>query len=258
MLLLSQFIFRLSFGLALAMACTPARWVTSGYYRVHLYVVLGLNALAAAVAWSAPEPFAVVPPIAAAVLAYVGSVLWLYERPRAGVAALAMVSAAALWGAWTVRPAEQRLGDASAVLITARTALGWLDPVGGGLLLGTTLAAMLLGHWYLNNPGMPLAPLKRLIALMAGATALRVALCGVGLVCASAAADAVLAAHWPLIVLRWLSGLLGAGVIALMAWQTLKIPNTQSATGILYVGVILTFLGELSAQLLSAGGRIPL
>jgi hypothetical protein len=36
-----------------------------------------------------------------------------------------------------------------------------------------------------------------------------------------------------------------------MAWQTLKIPNTQSATGILYVAVIAVFLGELTAQLLS-------
>jgi hypothetical protein len=36
-----------------------------------------------------------------------------------------------------------------------------------------------------------------------------------------------------------------------MAWQTLKIPNTQSATGILYVGVIFVFLGELAALVLS-------
>ena len=40
-----------------------------------------------------------------------------------------------------------------------------------------------------------------------------------------------------------------------MSWQTLKIPNTQSATGILYVAVITTFLGELTAQLLSPRRR---
>jgi len=43
-----------------------------------------------------------------------------------------------------------------------------------------------------------------------------------------------------------------------MAWQTLKIPNTQSATGILYVGVMTTFLGELTAQLLSQDAAFPL
>jgi hypothetical protein len=43
-----------------------------------------------------------------------------------------------------------------------------------------------------------------------------------------------------------------------MAWKTLKIPNTQSATGILYVGVIGTFLGELTAMLLHLDTIYPL
>ena len=43
-----------------------------------------------------------------------------------------------------------------------------------------------------------------------------------------------------------------------MAWQTLKIPNTQSATGILYVAVIGVFVGELTGLLLSAESAFPL
>ena len=43
-----------------------------------------------------------------------------------------------------------------------------------------------------------------------------------------------------------------------LTWQTLKIPNTQSATGILYVGVIVTFVGELTSQLLSRESLFPL
>jgi hypothetical protein len=46
--------------------------------------------------------------------------------------------------------------------------------------------------------------------------------------------------------------------LAWMAWQTLKIPNTQSATGILYVAVIGTFVGETTALLLSAESLFPL
>jgi hypothetical protein len=38
---------------------------------------------------------------------------------------------------------------------------------------------------------------------------------------------------------------------------TLKVPNTQSATGILYAAVTLVFLGELTAQLLSRGLPVP-
>jgi hypothetical protein len=43
-------------------------------------------------------------------------------------------------------------------------------------------------------------------------------------------------------------GLLG------MAWKTVQIRSTQSATGILYVVVIFCFLGELTAQLLRETG----
>ena len=42
-----------------------------------------------------------------------------------------------------------------------------------------------------------------------------------------------------------------------MAQKTLKIPNTQSATGILYVAVLGAFLGELTSQLLSVGTLYP-
>ena len=52
--------------------------------------------------------------------------------------------------------------------------------------------------------------------------------------------------------LRWLSGLVGALALTVMAWKTLKIPNTQAATGILYVAVIVTFLGELTSLLMAA------
>jgi hypothetical protein len=46
-------------------------------------------------------------------------------------------------------------------------------------------------------------------------------------------------------------------VCVAMAWFTLKIPNTQSATGILYAAVVATFLGELMSQLLSASSVYP-
>jgi hypothetical protein len=55
-----------------------------------------------------------------------------------------------------------------------------------------------------------------------------------------------------LLALRWLAGIAGTLLLIWMTWQTLKIPNTQAATGMLYVAVITTFLGELTAQLLSA------
>jgi hypothetical protein len=116
---------------------------------------------------------------------------------------------------------------------------------------------MFLGHWYLNTPTMELAPLKKLILLMAVAVASRALVCGIGLGL-ECQATGLSTTQLLLVGLRWISGIVGAAVLAGMAWQTLKIPNTQSATGILYVAVIATFLGELTSQLLSAGTAYPL
>jgi hypothetical protein len=252
-LILTQFILRLSFGLAAAMSLTPFRRVTSGYYRNNLYVLLGLNVLVALVSWSAPPEMglALWPPVVAAVLSYLAAASWLYERAGPGLVLLVAIAGVCLAGAMLDAPAVETACPAHRVL-------AWLDPVGGGWLLGTTMAAMLLGHWYLNAPGMQLAPLRRLVVLMAIAVGFRAVLSGCGLALMIAQQGAPGLRLTTLLALRWLSGLVGTGLVTWMTWQTLKIPNTQSATGILYVGVIAAFLGELTAQLLSRDALFPL
>lgn len=249
--ILTQFLLRLSFGLALAMAVTPWRLVTSGFYRVHLYVVLGLMTLATLVAATSPEEFSFWLPASAAALSYVGSVVWLYERPRPGVAILWVIAAIALAGAWSATPV---VADAP----TAARVLSWLTPPTAGLVLGVTLASMLLGHWYLNTPTMDLVPLRRLLLLLFAAIALRMAVCSVGLALELSVGDPLDTQRLLFALLRWLAGLVGVPALAWMAWQTLKIPNTQSATGILYVAIIGAFVGELTSQLLSVESVFPL
>jgi hypothetical protein len=248
--LLADFVFRLGFGLALAMALTPPARVTSGFFRNHLYVLLGLNVIVTLAALADRERFLLWPPLIAAVLSYFGAVAWLYEKPRLGMPALFLVAMFDLAGAWLKDPPvsyPRSLG----------TTLHLLDPVTGGLLLGSTMAAMFLGHWYLNTPTMELAPLRRLLKLKAGSLALRIAVSAVGLI-AIAADGQLLSLNITLLVMRWLAGLIAMAAVIWMTWHTLKIPNTQSATGILYVGVILTFLGELVALLLSRESPFPL
>ncbi|MBX7073312.1 MAG: hypothetical protein K1X71_09205 [Pirellulales bacterium] len=250
MSILLQFIYRLSFGLALAMGLTSGRLVPSGYFRVHLYVLLGMNALAAIVTWQQPELGPVWLPIAISFVSYVGSALWLYEASRAGRIALLLVALLSVVAAWQ----EAGIGwptDAAGLLRA-------LDSPTSGLVLGATMAAMLLGHWYLNTPTMRLDPLKKLVGLILLAVALRVAVVGLGLTL-----DLTSEKSWStdtvwFLLLRWLAGIVGTIAVAIMAGQTLKIPNTQSATGILYVGVIVTFIGELTSQLLSRQTLFPL
>jgi hypothetical protein len=132
------------------------------------------------------------------------------------------------------------------------------DPLVGGWLLGTTIAAMLLGHWYLNTPTMQLAPLRRLLVLMGSAVVLRAAFAGAALALQCSNYSLAGSLNWALLAIRWLAGIAGTALLAKMAWQTLKIPNTQSATGILYIAVMFTFIGELAGLLLSASTVFPL
>jgi hypothetical protein len=257
--ILVDFLFRLTFGIATAMALTPSRFVTSGFFRVHLWVLMGLQTLTA-LTLSSPSASSGAAAhfgtrmfwaaITAAVLSYVGSVVWMYEKRGLGKLFIAGVAAACWLGGWW------SLGSRSA-------ADGWhaADFLTGGLLLGLVTTAMLLGHWYLNTPTMRLEPLKRLLVLLALAILLRMVVSGSGAALAAqqaAAGGSMPVSTWALfLTLRWAAGLVSVLALTGLAWQTLKIPNTQSATGILYAAVILAFIGELTSQLLSAEARYP-
>lgn len=253
--LLIQFIFRLTFGMALAMGVTPPKLVTSGYYRVHLWVLMGLNTLASLALFSnrSSEHGTLVFGIAIgiAIASYIGAVVWLYEQISLGQVFLFGIALAALVAAALATPWE---AGTTAVGLT----LGLLDIASGGWLLGVTMAAMLLGHWYLNTPTMELVPLQRLVILMAVAIGIRTIVSATGLTMQVMYDEPIITTLWIFIGLRWLSGLLGTAMLALMTWYVLKVPNTQSATGILYAGVILSFIGELTSQLLSVQVQYPL
>ena len=131
--------------------------------------------------------------------------------------------------------------------------------VRSGFLLGMTMAAMLLGHWYLNTPTMELAPLRRLILAMGrGRRSSRQSSLRSGSGANWSTQQDISTPVVAVSLLRWSFGLVGVAALAWMAWETLKIPNTQSATGILYVAVIGTFVGETMALLLSAESLFPL
>ena len=244
--LLVEFLFRLTFGVAVAMALTPSQWVTSGFYRVHLWVLMGIQTLVALATYSGNYvQFWLA--VMAAIASYVGAVIWMYDRRLAGKVAILFVAACSLAGSLlpviTVSSLPQFLHVA--------------DRLTSGLVLGLVTTAMLLGHWYLNTPTMAIGPLDRLVVLMGATICLRAVMEGCELALALQTDRAMPTDVWLFTALRWLSGILGALVLTVMARKTLKIPNTQSATGILYVAVIATFLGELASLLLDAQRAYP-
>jgi hypothetical protein len=239
------------------MATVSPRQVTSGYFRNHLYVILGLSALAALLSRTvASEAFAWA--VATAALSYVGSVIWLYEKRKLGVTVLVIAAATALVGALVTADvpaaAITRNPEASADLAQG---LRYAQCVTSGLLLGFTTASMLLGHWYLNAPGMQLAPLRKLLLATSGSMVAHAVICGIGFE-QELAVHALSTQDWLFVILRWSFGLAGVAILIWLAWQTLAVPNTQSATGILYVAVIGVFVGETMSLLLSAESLFPI
>lgn len=238
MRLLVDFLCRFGWGMAAALAMTSAALVPAGFFRVNLLVVLGLASVAAFLARTeVPGPSWLFAASAAAVC-WVGSIAWYGERTRAGMlccrlAAILLASATTL--------VQMREGPVAAG-----------EALVSGLVVGLTVHAMLLGHWYLNAPGMSVEALRKMIdwALAAWALQLTLSLTAVALgrdrLSLGGGTDAAL------LSLRWLAGLVGLPVLLLMSRKTLDIPNTQSATGILYVACLAAILGELTAQLLHA------
>jgi hypothetical protein len=238
MRLLVDFLCRFGWGMAAALAMTSATLVPAGFFRVNLLVVLGLASVAAFLARAeVPGPSWIVAAAAAAV-AWIGSIAWFGERVRGGM--LCCRLAALLLAAATV-------------LVQTRAGLAATgEALVSGLVVGLAVHAMLLGHWYLNAPGMSVDALRKMIdwALAAWALQLAASLAAVAvgrdqLSLAGGTASALLS-------LRWLAGLVGLPVLLVMSRKTLDIPNTQSATGILYVACLAAILGELTAQLLHA------
>lgn len=251
---------RLAFGLTLAMLVTSPAQVTAGFFRNHLYVVLGLAFLAGLVVFGSLSGYVA---LAAALLGYAGSVCYLYQAMRSGRAALLITMIVSLVGVLLGTPQVLQIIRSLAgsqgwqgLPFSPLACLLWFcDGPSSGMLLGVTLGAMLLGHWYLNTPTMQMAPLRRLLGWMVAALLLRMLVCGIGL--GVSCVEAELPAPW-FVVLRWTTGLAAPLVMAWMVERTLRIPNTQSATGILYVAAVTVFTGELMSQLLSVTTPYPL
>ena len=161
-------------------------------------------------------------------------------------------------------------GVAGVVLLasSSRFVEGWpailaaVELVAGMILLGAVTNGMLLGHWYLNQPGLKPWALARLTDLtFAGVIASGV----IGLVAASRLATAStegavlglpgFGESFSLVFyLAWV-GILGlTGVVVWMARRCVKIRSIQSATGLFYVALLTAGVSEFLVRYLMVNG----
>lgn len=258
-----QFVLRLGFGISLAMAITSPKHVTSGFFKVHLWVVMGLNVFGALVTWTVSDEHLPTDTVriasqstllglilATSVLSYLGAVCWLYEKSGSGQIILILLTLLTLATAYqsSVLPKDSQSTHHLSLL---------LDIVSSGLVVGSVITAMLLGHWYLNTPTMNLIPLRKLLWLCVIALLLRTCVSGTGTALTLSNTD-VTNTWWIFVSLRWISGIFVSLGLIYMTFMTLRVPNTQSATGILYAATIVVFIGELTARVLAENVLYPL
>ena len=136
----------------------------------------------------------------------------------------------------------------------------------GAAISGAAVTGMLLGHWYLIDTGLDLAPFRRMLVFCRRcllAEVAVVAICALGLWAwpgapfSEALGSATLDRY----------GLLGAG--RLLAWaaafgllvlarRTLAIPQTMAATGLFYVEALTVTVGQILGQWLLFRTGLPL
>ncbi len=253
-----QFCLELSFGVLLALAFVPKAPVGVFFYRIMgttaVVGTLGAIALAlfpAALPWSDPI---VLTAIAAALCypIYSGPLRGL--RWASGLAGALVATGASV--ALTLRTIDPPAGAAGLTLAVA-TALA------SGAVAGSVGLAMVLGHWYLTVPSLPVRHLERLNRVTVGAM-FATLLC-LGLSCAVfeellGGADRPLFEATGLFYLgtRVTVGLFFPLGFAWMTASSLRFQNTRSATGILYASTVLVLIGTAVSIALQDTYGVPL
>jgi hypothetical protein len=151
--------------------------------------------------------------------------------------------------------------DGPGLTSLAIVANSWLSTA----LLGLTFTGMLLGHWYLNEPGLPTRHVWRMAHWFL-VTVLAQGFFPVahGLIAVVAGDPAraqqllrVIPDHPFLFGGRVLIGIVATLVIALVIRDTLRIPNVQSATGFFYIAILTVVLGEVLGRALLLFTGVP-
>jgi hypothetical protein len=141
-----------------------------------------------------------------------------------------------------------------------------LTAITSALVLGLVSGAMLFGHWYLIDLDMPVDYLRTFIrilgvVLIADLVALGLAIglpAALGNASAAAAVHDLFAAHAGLLAVRVILGPIATIILVWMCWQTLKIPQTMAATGLLYIAVMSVLVGEMLGRFIMFRTAIPL
>ena len=146
-------------------------------------------------------------------------------------------------------------------------AAAWLHPlnaVSSAWLAGSVLTAMILGHYYLVMPKASIEPLMAAFKFSLWGLVVRVILVATASILwwtgrtPGPIDPARLIGDGMFVAQRMLFGLALPASLGYMTWKTIAMRSTQSATGILYVVVFLTLVGEALSVYLSFATTVPI
>ena len=136
----------------------------------------------------------------------------------------------------------------------------------GAAVAGAGATGMLLGHWYLIDTGLDLAPLLRMHAFCRASLILEITLVAGSVLVMWAwpgapfegAFDVTLGSRYaPLLVGRIATWGLALFLLVLIA-RTLEIPQTMAATGLFYIQALTVAVGQIIAQWLLFRTGLPM
>jgi len=241
-----------------------------GYFQTNALILLGLLGLAVVVVgWAPIQPFGHRTGLGYALLGlgfllaflYYGAIWrerWTPALVPAGLALIAIVAVLLLTGANLV-PAPTPLPHRSWLIV--------VDLLSTAFILGWSLVTMLLGHWYLVVPKLSFRYLTVYCRVLVVAVIVRSLSTALSLVAAASVDPFILPHPWQMLVslsgqgmFFWFRVLWGLVIPLLLAWMALHCArnrSNQSATGILYVLLVGTFIGEITALYLTVTTGVP-
>jgi hypothetical protein len=125
--------------------------------------------------------------------------------------------------------------------------------------LGAVTTGMLIGHWYLIDPGMEIEPFRRCFRFFVGAlwVEIGVIVATLGLMLLRDASVEI-ATHLELLALRIALGPIAALAISAMIRRVLAIPQTMAATGLFYIATLAVLVGEFLGRYFTFRTGLPL
>lgn len=147
--------------------------------------------------------------------------------------------------------------------------LGLLSVLTSAAALGSVATGMLIGHWYLIDPGMEIEPFRRCfryfvvtvwleLAALGSVMLWTLALAPTNGTSLSGAASPNLGEHLILLALRIGLGPVAALAVAAMIRRVLAIPQTMAATGLFYIATLAILVGEFLGRFLLFRTGLPL